>query len=136
MLLHAQACRYLVAEQHPVLTGCAAAGTAEQGLFASVHNNCIINPSLSSVSERLSLAKVVPLAVDRAIAEIIFPTVERSVTIGRMTTLELVNKVRTMPQSACMNLVSTHSLRWTRRMLAPQRCPALHAEAPSAPSLA
>ena len=72
---------------------CAAGGTADQGLFASVHNNCIINPSLSGLSERLSLAKVVPLAVDRAISEIIFPTVERSVTIGRMTTLELVNKV-------------------------------------------
>ena len=59
-----------------------------------MHNNCIINTSLAAVSERLSLAKVVPLAVDRAISEIIFPTVERSVTIGRMTTLELVTKVR------------------------------------------
>ena len=71
----------------------ARAGAGEQGLFASVHNNCIINPNLAAVSERLSLAKVVPLAVDRAIAEIIFPTVERSVTIGRMTTMELVTKV-------------------------------------------
>ena len=59
-----------------------------------MHNNCIINASLAGVSERLSLAKVVPLAVDRAIAEVIFPTVERSVTIGRMTTLELVTKAR------------------------------------------
>ena len=69
-----------------------------------MHNSCIINPSLLGVSERLSLAKVVPSAVDRAISEIILPTVERSVTIGRMTTLELVNKVSRLfelPRERC-----------------------------------
>ena len=65
--------------------------------FAKLHQSVVISPSLSSLSERLQLPKIVPLAVDRAIAEIIFPTVERSVTIGRMTTIELVNKVRPSP---------------------------------------
>lgn len=64
--------------------------------FAKLHQSVIISPSLSSISERLQLHKIVPMAVDHAIAEIIFPTVERSVTIGRMTTIELVTKVRAL----------------------------------------
>lgn len=61
--------------------------------YAKLHQSCIISSSLGSLSERLQLPKIVPMAVDHAIAEIIFPTVERSVTIGRMTTIELINKV-------------------------------------------
>lgn len=38
------------------------------------------------------LAQVVPVAVDRAICEIITPVVERSVTIACMTTQELILK--------------------------------------------
>ncbi|KAK9805719.1 hypothetical protein WJX73_001907 [Symbiochloris irregularis] len=60
--------------------------------FAALHQSVVISPTLASLSERLQLPKIVPMAVDHAIAEIIFPTVERSVTIGRMTTIELVNK--------------------------------------------
>lgn len=60
--------------------------------YAKLHQSCIISSSLGSLSERLQLPKIVPMAVDHAIAEIIFPTVERSVTIGRMTTIELINK--------------------------------------------
>ena len=37
--------------------------------------------------------RIVPLAMDRAIREIITPVVERSVTIACMTTRELVLKV-------------------------------------------
>ena len=62
-------------------------------LHANLYANVVINASLAGLSDRLQLRKNVPLAVDRAIAEIIFPTVERSVTIARMTTIELINKV-------------------------------------------
>jgi len=51
-----------------------------------------INPSLGMVAERLQLKRVVPVAVDRAICEIITPVVERSVTIACMTTQELIMK--------------------------------------------
>ena len=83
---------------------CACAATEQQTVasgapnFAALHQSVVISPTLASLSERLQLPKIVPMAVDHAIAEIIFPTVERSVTIGRMTTIELVNKA-----SACFS---------------------------------
>ena len=65
--------------------------------YAKLHQSVIISSTLSGISERLQLPVLVPRAVDHAIAEIIFPTVERSVTIGRMTTIELINKVISKP---------------------------------------
>ena len=53
----------------------------------------VLNPSLQPVAERLQLKRLVPVAVDRAIVEIITPVVERSVTIACMTTQELILKV-------------------------------------------
>jgi hypothetical protein len=46
------------------------------------------------MSERLGLKRVVPAALERAVAEILTPVVERSVTIACYTTVELVAKVR------------------------------------------
>ena len=57
-----------------------------------LHNYVVINPSLAVVADRLQLKRVVPVAVDRAISEIITPVVERSVTIACMTTQELIMK--------------------------------------------
>jgi hypothetical protein len=51
-----------------------------------------INEALVLFQQTPSLKRVVPVAVDRAIRDIIQPVVERSVTIGVMTTRELVNK--------------------------------------------
>jgi CCR4-NOT transcription complex subunit 1 len=52
----------------------------------------IINENLLLFQQTPSLKRVVPVAVDRAIRDIIQPVVERSVTIGVMTTRELVIK--------------------------------------------
>lgn len=51
-----------------------------------------VSPQLAAVAERLQLKRLVPVAVDRAIREVISPVVERSVTIACMTTRELVLK--------------------------------------------
>ena len=51
-----------------------------------------INESLILFQQTPSLKRVVPVAVDRAIRDIIQPVVERSVTIGVMTTRELITK--------------------------------------------
>ena len=69
----------------------------DQGLIGNYHNHVSINPSLQYLAERLNLKRMVPVAVDRAVADIITPVVERSVTIACMTTQELILKVRTSP---------------------------------------
>jgi CCR4-NOT transcription complex subunit 1 len=51
-----------------------------------------ISPQLAPLAERLQLKRLVPMAVDRAMCDIITPVVERSVTIACMTTYELVTK--------------------------------------------
>jgi len=51
-----------------------------------------ISPQLGPLAERLQLKRLVPVAVDRAMCDIITPVVERSVTIACMTTYELVTK--------------------------------------------
>ena len=66
----------------------------DQGLIGNYHNHVSINPSLQYLAERLNLKRMVPVAVDRAVADIITPVVERSVTIACMTTQELIMKVR------------------------------------------
>ena len=65
----------------------------DQGLIGNYHNHVQINPSLQPIAERLGLKRMVPVAVDRAVADIITPVVERSVTIACMTTQELILKV-------------------------------------------
>ena len=51
-----------------------------------MHASLLVSPSLSVISERLGLRRLLPAAVDRAVAEIISPVVDRSVTIACMTT--------------------------------------------------
>lgn len=57
-------------------------------LAAYVH----INPTLQLFIQQPNLRRVVPVAVDRAIREIIQPVVERSVTIACITTREMITK--------------------------------------------
>ena len=71
-----------------------APGAVDQGLFANLHAYVQINPALAPIAERLQLKRLVPMAVDQAIVEIITPVVERSVTIACMTAQELIVKVR------------------------------------------
>ena len=73
----------------------------DQGLFANLHAYVQINPALAPIAERLQLKRLVPMAVDQAIVEIITPVVERSVTIACMTAQELIVKV-------CFLLPSAH----------------------------
>lgn len=70
----------------------AAASAAEPGLLTKLHTYVQISPQLGVLAERLGLKRLVPVAVDRAMCEIITPIVERSVTIACMTTYELVTK--------------------------------------------
>ena len=70
-----------------------APGAVDQGLFANLHAYVQINPALAPIAERLQLKRLVPMAVDQAIVEIITPVVERSVTIACMTAQELIVKV-------------------------------------------
>lgn len=58
----------------------------DPNVIANLHNFIVINPQLAVVGERLQLKRLVPVAVDRAIVEIISPVVDRSVTIACMTT--------------------------------------------------
>ena len=51
-----------------------------------------VSPGLTTALSNVTLKKAVPIAVDRAIREIIQPVVERSVTIACITTKEIVTK--------------------------------------------
>jgi CCR4-NOT transcription complex subunit 1 len=56
-------------------------------------SQCVtINTSLPLFSQQQHLQQLVPMAIDRAIREIISPVVERSVTIACITTRELIIK--------------------------------------------
>ncbi|PFH31998.1 hypothetical protein BESB_019390 [Besnoitia besnoiti] len=61
-------------------------------LLQNLSQNVIISPSIALLSIQPNLRPLVPLAVDRAIREIISAVVERSVTISCVTTRELVCK--------------------------------------------
>lgn len=66
----------------------------DPNMLPSLTTQCVINPSLGPLADRLALKRNVPMAMERAIVEIITPVVERSVTIACYTTFELVQKVR------------------------------------------
>ncbi|WVZ55056.1 hypothetical protein U9M48_005770 [Paspalum notatum var. saurae] len=51
-----------------------------------------INPKLASLGPQLQYSKIMDLALDKAIREIILPVIQRSVTIARRTTKELILK--------------------------------------------
>jgi len=52
----------------------------------------VFSPGIAALADRLSLKRFLPMALDRAIREVVTPVVERSVTIACMTTRELVLK--------------------------------------------
>ena len=64
----------------------------DPSLLASLPSFIVINPQLSIIGERLGLKRLVQLAIERAVVEIISPVVDRSVTIACMTAHELVAK--------------------------------------------
>ena len=73
----------------------AGAGTSTPDAAAaiSIQQHISISANLGMLADRLPLPKLVSLAMERTIAEIITPVVERSVTIACMTTQELILKV-------------------------------------------
>ena len=91
-----------------------APGAVDQGLFANLHAYVQINPALAPIAERLQLKRLVPMAVDQAIVEIITPVVERSVTIACMTAQELIVKV--LP--ALLSPAVPHSFNGRSKLLA------------------
>ncbi|KAH9287615.1 hypothetical protein KI387_031732 [Taxus chinensis] len=52
----------------------------------------VVNQKLNALGQQLQFQRIVPVAMERAIREIISPVVERSVTIACMTSRELVTK--------------------------------------------
>lgn len=68
----------------------------------------VISPSLAALSERLGLKRVVPLAVERGVQEILAPVVERSVTIACYTAVELVVKVGRVWVSMSVRVSARH----------------------------
>lgn len=79
------------------LTGGSSGGVAgghsgEQTVIPNLASHVVINPSLQILSSNFSLRRLIPIAVDRAIREIIQPVVERSVTIACVTTKEMITK--------------------------------------------
>jgi hypothetical protein len=74
----------------------AAAGTGvdvqEKTVIPNLGAYLTINPNITVFAKDPSLKRIVPVAVDRAIREIIQPVVERSVTIAGITAKELVVK--------------------------------------------
>ncbi|KAG0490342.1 hypothetical protein HPP92_007205 [Vanilla planifolia] len=51
-----------------------------------------VNPKLSSMGSQLQFQRIIQLAMDRAIKDIVSPVIQRSVTIATQTTKELVLK--------------------------------------------
>ncbi|XP_043707891.1 CCR4-NOT transcription complex subunit 1-like isoform X2 [Telopea speciosissima] len=60
--------------------------------IANIGAHVVINPKLSALGLQLHFQRIVPMAMDRAIKEIMSPIVQRSVTIAMQTTKELVLK--------------------------------------------
>ena len=70
----------------------AGAGSQEQTVIPNLAAYVTINPSLQFFTNNPAQRRLVSLAVDRAIREIIQPVVERSVTIASVTTKQLILK--------------------------------------------
>ena len=67
-------------------------GALDASLLSHLSSCCVFSAGVSLLAERLSLKRLLPLALERAIREVVTPVVERSVTIACMTTRELVLK--------------------------------------------
>lgn len=61
-------------------------------LLRSIHPLVVVGPQLAQVADRLQLKMHIPVAMDRAVGEILNPVVERSVTIACYTAVELILK--------------------------------------------
>jgi len=81
-------------EQQTVIPNLAAYVTINPSLAQLIQqpSGSTISPGLTTALSTVTLKKAVPMAVDRAIREIIQPVVERSVTIACITTKEIVTK--------------------------------------------
>jgi CCR4-NOT transcription complex subunit 1 len=61
-------------------------------LLSTIHPLVVVGAQLAQVADRLQLKVHIPVAIDRAIGEILNPVVERSVTIACYTAVELILK--------------------------------------------
>ncbi|PWN51417.1 Not1-domain-containing protein [Violaceomyces palustris] len=61
-------------------------------MLQSIGNYIVINPQLTLFANNATLKRMIHVAIDRAIREIIAPVVERSVTIASISTRELITK--------------------------------------------
>ncbi|BFZ65241.1 CCR4-NOT core subunit cdc39 [Saitoella coloradoensis] len=61
-------------------------------IMPSLAQHIVINPNVSFMIHQPGLKRVLQLAIDKAIREIIAPVVERSVTIAGISTRELITK--------------------------------------------
>jgi CCR4-NOT transcription complex subunit 1 len=80
------------ANKQPGEVAGAGAGSQEQTVIPNLAAYVTINPSLQFFATNPAQRRLVSLAVDRAIREIIQPVVERSVTIASVTTKQLILK--------------------------------------------
>ncbi|KAI3965367.1 hypothetical protein MKX01_042848 [Papaver californicum] len=60
--------------------------------ITNIGTEVIVNPKISALGLQLQFQRIVPMAMERAIKEIMSPVVQRSVTIAIQTTKELVLK--------------------------------------------
>uniref|UniRef100_A0AAV1VFM7 CCR4-NOT transcription complex subunit 1 n=1 Tax=Peronospora matthiolae TaxID=2874970 RepID=A0AAV1VFM7_9STRA len=74
----------------PFAAGNAVSTAAESTVIPNLASYVAVNPELPL--RNVNLRRLVPLAVDRAIREVISPVVERSVTIACITTREVILK--------------------------------------------
>jgi CCR4-NOT transcription complex subunit 1 len=105
----------------------------EQTVIPNLAAYVQINPSLALFNANPNLKRVVPVAVDRAIREIIQPVVERSVTIACITSKELIvkdfamesdeNKMRKAAQLMVSNLCVRERERSERKRAMPLLAP-------------
>ena len=77
-----------------IVSGASGTGSQsnEQTVIPNLTSHVVINPSLQVLSSNFSLRRLIPIAVDRAIREIIQPVVERSVAIACVTSKEMITK--------------------------------------------
>jgi CCR4-NOT transcription complex subunit 1 len=64
----------------------------EQTVIPNLAAHVVINPSIPLFANNSNLRRIVPLAVDRAIREIIQPVIERCVNISCITTQQIILK--------------------------------------------
>uniref|UniRef100_A0A7S3NMR3 CCR4-Not complex component Not1 C-terminal domain-containing protein n=1 Tax=Aureoumbra lagunensis TaxID=44058 RepID=A0A7S3NMR3_9STRA len=88
----AESQRVQQAQQIPPPPVSASPNFAEQTVIPNLASYITVSASGVSANFATALRRVAPVAVDRAIREIIQPVVERSVTIACITTKELVTK--------------------------------------------